>query len=176
MSETARGHKEEAPKKLQFGIYVCSTSRYEQMKKGQKVEDASGGLIESLLENAGHTVSFRKIISDDPDLITQSVQYIIDCADIDAAVFCGGTGITHSDVTIETVTPFLEKVLPGFGEIFRRLSYDEIGSAAVMSRAIAGVSEGKAFFCIPGSPNAVRLCLEKLVLPEVGHILRHARE
>jgi molybdenum cofactor biosynthesis protein B len=176
MSETARGHKAGAPKKIQFGIYVCSTSRYEQMKKGQKVDDASGNLIESLLENAGHIVSFRKIVSDDPDLITQSVQYILDCADIDAAVFCGGTGITHSDVTIETITPFLEKLLPGFGEIFRRLSYDEIGSAAAMSRAIAGVAEGKAFFCIPGSPNAVRLCLEKLILPEVGHILRHARE
>jgi molybdenum cofactor biosynthesis protein B len=176
MSETARGHKAGAPKRIQFGIYVCSTSRYEQMKKGQKVDDASGNLIESLLENAGHIVSFRKIVSDDPDLITQSVQYILDCADIDAAVFCGGTGITHSDVTIETITPFLEKLLPGFGEIFRRLSYDEIGSAAAMSRAIAGVAEGKAFFCIPGSPNAVRLCLEKLILPEVGHILRHARE
>jgi molybdenum cofactor biosynthesis protein B len=176
MSETSKGHKAGAPGKLQFGIYVCSTSRFEQMKKGQKVDDISGGLIESLLENAGHTVSFRKIISDDPDLITQSLQYVLDCVDIDAAVFCGGTGITQSDVTIETVTPFLEKVLPGFGEIFRRLSYDEIGSSAVMSRAIAGISEEKAFFCIPGSPNAVRLCLEKLILPEVGHILRHARE
>jgi molybdenum cofactor biosynthesis protein B len=176
MSETSREHRMGAPRKLQFGIYVCSTSRFEQMKEGQKVDDVSGGLIESLLENAGHTVSFRKIISDDPDLITQSLQYILDCADIDAAVFCGGTGITQSDVTIETVTPFLKKVLPGFGEIFRRLSYDEIGSAALMSRAIAGVSKKKAFFCIPGSPNAVRLCLEKLILPEVGHILRHARE
>jgi len=176
MSETSTEHKTGAPRKLQFGIYVCSTSRFEQMKEGQKVDDVSGGLIESLLENAGHIVSFRKIISDDPDLITQSLQYILDCADIDAAVFCGGTGITKSDVTIETVTPFLEKVLPGFGEIFRHLSYNEIGSAALMSRAIAGVSDEKAVFCIPGSPNAVRLCLEKLILPEVGHILRHARE
>lgn len=176
MSETARGHKAGAPKKLQFGIYVCSTSRYEQMKKGQKVEDTSGNMIESLLENAGHTVLFHKIISDDPALITQSVQHVLNCSDIDAAIFCGGTGITHSDVTIETVTPFLEKVLPGFGEIFRRLSYDEIGSAAVMSRAIAGISKEKEFFCIPGSPNAVRLCLEKLILPETGHISKHARE
>ena len=176
MNDTARGHKTGAPKKLQFGIYVCSTSRYEQMKNGQKVEDISGSMIESLLANAGHTVLFRKIIPDDPDQITQSVQYVLDCADIDGAIFCGGTGITHSDVTIETVTPFLEKMLPGFGEIFRRLSYDEIDSAAVMSRAIAGISQGKEFFCIPGSPNAVRLCLEKLILPEAGHISKHARE
>jgi molybdenum cofactor biosynthesis protein B len=96
--------------------------------------------------------------------------------DVDAAVFCGGTGITSSDVTIEAVTPFLEKILHGFGEIFRRLSYDEIGSSAVLSRAVAGVANGKAIFCIPGSPNAVRLCLEKLILPEAGHIVKHARE
>jgi molybdenum cofactor biosynthesis protein B len=176
MSETARGHKSGAPEKLQFGIYVCSTSRYEQMKKCQKVDDPSGNLIEFLLESAGHTILFRKIISDDPDLITQSIQYVLGCADVDAAIFCGGTGITHSDVTIETVTPFLEKTLPGFGEIFRQLSYHEIGSAAVMSRAIAGISEGKSIFCIPGSPNAVRLCLEKLILPEAGHISKHAQE
>jgi molybdenum cofactor biosynthesis protein B len=95
---------------------------------------------------------------------------------VDAAIFCGGTGITSTDITIETVTPFLEKILHGFGEIFRRLSYDEIGSSAVLSRALAGVAKGKAVFCIPGSPNAVRLSLEKLILPETGHIVRHARE
>jgi molybdenum cofactor biosynthesis protein B len=91
-------------------------------------------------------------------------------------VFCGGTGIAPSDVTIETVLPFLEKVLPGFGEIFRFLSFEKIGSAAVLSRAVAGVVKGKAFFCIPGSPDAVRLCFEKLILPEAAHIVKHARE
>jgi molybdenum cofactor biosynthesis protein B len=79
-------------------------------------------------------------------------------------------------MTIETITPLLEKQLLGFGEIFRAISYDEIGSAAVMTRALAGVVQGKAVFCIPGSPNAVRLCLEKLILPEIGHIILHARE
>jgi molybdenum cofactor biosynthesis protein B len=176
MSETAREHKAGAPKKLQFGIYICSTSRYENLKKGQKVEDTSGDMIKSFLENAGHTVIFHRVIPDDRELIAQSVQDILDCDKIDAAIFCGGTGITHSDVTIETVTPFLEKILPGFGEIFRHLSYDEIGSPAVMSRAIAGISEEKEFFCIPGSPNAIKLCLEKLILPEAGHILKHSRE
>jgi molybdenum cofactor biosynthesis protein B len=95
---------------------------------------------------------------------------------LDAAIFCGGTGIAPSDVTIETVTPLLQKVLPGFGEIFRRLSFDEIGSGAVLSRAIAGVVNGKAVFCVPGSPNAVKLCMEKLILPESPHIVKHARE
>lgn len=91
-------------------------------------------------------------------------------------MFCGGTGIAPSDITIETVFPFLEKTLPGFGEIFRRLSFDEIGSAALMSRALAGVAKGKVFFCIPGSSNAVKLCFEKLILPEAAHIVKHARE
>jgi len=80
------------------------------------------------------------------------------------------------DVTIETVKPLLEKELHGFGEIFRWLSYQTIGSAAVMTRAVAGVMEGKGVFCIPGSPQAVKLCLEKLIIPEVGHIIFHARE
>jgi molybdenum cofactor biosynthesis protein B len=95
---------------------------------------------------------------------------------VDVAVFCGGTGITATDITIETVSPFMEKTLPGFGELFRLLSYERIGSAAILSRAFAGVAKGKAFFCIPGSMDAVKLCLEKLILPEAAHIVKHARE
>jgi len=176
MSESTKKHKAEAPKRLKFGIFICSTSRYQQLKKRGKVEDVSGDLIESLLKNEGQTVLFRKVISDDSALIKKSMKYAIDRSDVDAVIFCGGTGIAHSDVTIETASPFLEKILPGFGEIFRHLSYDYMGSTAVLSRAIAGVAKGKAFFCIPGSPDAVRLCLEKLILPEAGHIVKHARE
>jgi len=176
MSESTRKHKAEAPKKVRFAIFICSSSRYQQLKKGQKVQDASGDLIESLLKRDGHTVLFRKIIPDDEGLIEQGMRSVLGSNDVDAAIFCGGTGITSADVTIETVTPFFEKILHGFGEIFRRLSYDEIGSSAVLSRAVAGVANGKAIFCIPGSPNAVRLCLEKLILPEAGHIAKHARE
>lgn len=176
MSETTRKHKAEAPQRLKFGIFVCSTSRYHQLKEGEQVNDVSGDLIESLLKNAGHAVSFRKIISDDKKTIEEGVRYVLGSADVDAVVFCGGTGIAPSDVTIETVMPFLEKTLPGFGEIFRRLSFDRIGSAALLSRAIAGVAKSKAFFCVPGSPDAVRLCLEKLILPEAGHVVKHARE
>ena len=176
MSDSTRKHKAEAPKKLAFAIFICSTSRYQQLKKGEKVQDASGDLVESLLKRGGHAVLFRKIIPDDKGLIEQSMRSVLGSNDVDAAVFCGGTGITSTDVTIETVTPFFEKILHGFGEIFRRLSYDEIGSSAVLSRAVAGVAKGKAVFCIPGSPNAVQLCLEKLILPETGHIVKHARE
>ena len=176
MSESARKHKAEAPKKLKFGIFVCSTSRYQQLKKGQEIKDVSGDLIESSLKNAGQIVSFRKIIADDSALIEEGMNHVMDSSDVDAVIFCGGTGIAPSDITVETVSPLLEKVLPGFGEIFRRLSYDETGSAAILSRAIAGTSKGKAVFCIPGSPDAARLCLERLILPEAGHIIKHARE
>lgn len=176
MSESARKHKAEAPKKLRFGIFVCSTSRYQQLKKGELVEDVSGDLVEAFLKNAGYAVAFRKLIPDDKASIEESTRQVLVSKDLDAVVFCGGTGIAASDITIETVSPFLEKVLPGFGEIFRRLSFDKIGSAAVLSRAIAGVAKGKVFFCIPGSPDAVELCFEKLILPEAAHIVKHARE
>ena len=176
MSESAKKHKATAPKELNFGIFVCSTSRYQLMQKGEKIDDVSGELIEALLKNAGHKVVFKKVIADDKVLIQEAVKSVLDSADLDVAVFCGGTGITHSDVTIETVSPFLEKTLPGFGEIFRRLSYDKVGSAAVLSRALAGVAGGKVFFCIPGSPDAVRISVELLILPEAPHIVRHARE
>jgi molybdenum cofactor biosynthesis protein B len=176
VSESTKKHKATAPKQLNFGIFVCSTSRYQQLQKGEKIDDVSGELIEALLKNAGHKVLFKKIIADDKVLIQGAVRSVLDSADLDVAVFCGGTGIAPSDVTIETVSPFLEKTLPGFGEIFRRLSYDKVGSAAVMSRAVAGVAKGKALFCIPGSPDAVRVSVEMLILPEAPHIVRHARE
>jgi molybdenum cofactor biosynthesis protein B len=176
MSETAKKHKAEAPKKLKFGIFMCSTSRYFQAKKGEKIHDPSGDIIESILRKARHTVLFRNIISDDQTMIAEGFKEAIGRADLDAVIFCGGTGITLSDVTIETVTPFLDKTLPGFGEIFRRLSYEEIGSAAMLSRATAGIATGKAVFCIPGSPSAVQLCLSKLILTETGHLIKHARE
>jgi molybdenum cofactor biosynthesis protein B len=175
MSESTRRHRAEAPKKLSFGIFVVSTSRYNQLRRGEAVKDESGDLIERLVKGSGHKVSFRRLVPDDKVLIEEGVKYALQ-SNADAVIFCGGTGIAPADVTIEAVSPFLEKVLPGFGEIFRFLSYNEIGSAAVLSRAVAGVAKGKVFFCVPGSMDAVRLCLEKLILPEAAHIVRHARE
>jgi len=176
VSESTRKHKAEAPTELRFGIFVCSTSRYQKLKKGEQVEDISGDLIEFFLKKTGHGIAFRKIIPDDKTLIEEGVRQALASADLDAVIFCGGTGVAPSDVTVETVSPFLEKVLPGFGEVFIHLSFEKIGSAAILSRAVAGVAKRKAFFCIPGSPDAVRLCLEKLILPEIGHIVKHARE
>ena len=176
MSETARKHKAAAPKQLKFAVFVCSTSRYQQLRKGEKITDVSGDAIEALIRNAGHLVLSRKIIADDKCMIEGAAKNVLGSAELDAAIFCGGTGIAPKDVTIEAVSPFFEKTLPGFGEIFRRLSYDEVGSPAVMSRAVAGVAKGKALFCIPGSPDAVRVSVETLILPETPHIVKHARE
>ena len=119
---------------------------------------------------------FKKIIADDKTLISGAVQQALSMTDLDVVIFSGGTGITPTDVTIETVSPFFEKTLPGFGEFFRRLSFDHVGSAAVLSRAVAGVVKGKALFCIPGSPDAVHVAVEMLILPESPHIVKHARE
>jgi molybdenum cofactor biosynthesis protein B len=176
VSETSRAHKAHAPKSLNFAVFICSTSRYQSLQKGEEFTDVSGDLIDALLKAAGHVVLFKRVVADDKDMIEHAIKSVLDNPGVDAAIFCGGTGITHSDVTIETVSPFFEKTLPGFGEIFRRLSYDKVGSAAVMSRAVAGAARGKALFCIPGSPDAVRVSVELLISTEAAHIVKHARE
>jgi molybdenum cofactor biosynthesis protein B len=177
MSETSKQHKAKAAKKLNFGIYICSTSRYNQMEKGEPVTiDVSGDALVEMLKGAGHNVLFKKIIADDETMIQDAVMYVLGLPELDVAIFSGGTGITPTDITIETVSPFFDKTLPGFGEFFRRISYDRVGSAAVMSRATAGVAKGKALFCIPGSPDAVKVSVEMLILPEAPHIVKHARE
>ena len=177
MSLSSKAHKAKAPKTLNFGIYICSTSRYKLIEQGEAaVSDVSGNTLTDLLRNAGQNILFKKIIADDKVMISDAVQQALNTPNLDVAIFSGGTGITPSDVTIETVSPFFEKTLPGFGEFFRRISFDRVGSAAVLSRAVAGVAKGKALFCIPGSPDAVRVAAEMLILPESPHIVKHARE
>ncbi len=176
MSETSKKHKETAPKRLNFALFTVSTSRFHQKLNGHPVKDEAGDLIQSLVEQAGQSVSARELISDDRQMIEKSIRADLKKPEVDIVVFCGGSGVASSDVTVESVAPFFEKVLPGFGEFFRRLSFDQIGSAAVLSRATAGIAKGKVIFCIPGSPDAARLCFERLILPEAGHIVRHARE
>ncbi len=177
MSESSKMHKSEAPKILNFGIYICSTSRFKVVGQGDvAVSDVGGDTIIDLLRNAGQNVLFKKIIADDKSMISNAVEQTLNTPDLDVVIFSGGTGITPTDITIETVAPFFEKTLPGFGEFFRRISFDKVGSAAVLSRAVAGVAKGKALFCIPGSPNAVHVAVEMLILPESPHIVKHARE
>jgi molybdenum cofactor biosynthesis protein B len=177
MSESSKTHKAKAPKILNFAIYICSTSRFKLIEKGETApSDVGGDTIVELLKNAGQNVLFKKIIADDKTMISGAAHQALNMPDLDVAIFSGGTGITPTDITIETVTPFFEKILPGFGEFFRRISFDRVGSAAVLSRAVAGVAKGKVLFCIPGSPDAVRVAVEMLILPEAPHIVKHARE
>ncbi len=175
MTETSKKHKEKAPKSLSFTVVTVSTSRYQDSKKGKRIVDESGDLIVRTLQSHGHAVVSRQLIPDDKVLIENTIRKMLKSQKVDAIITCGGTGITTSDVTIEAVDPILEKELPGFGELFRFLTYEEIGSAAVMTRTIGGVAKGKSVFCLPGSPHAVMLCLEKLILPEVKHIVFHAK-
>jgi len=175
MSESSRQHKSGAPKKINYAVIVSSSSRYQKLKARQAFTDPSGDLIVELVKNAGYSVVSREILPDDRVMLGKYVGKAIGSENVDAIIVCGGTGISLTDVTIETLRPMMIKTLPGFGELFRKLSYDEIGSAAIMTRALAGVTDqGKALFCIPGSPQAVKLALTKLVLPETGHILKHA--
>ena len=175
MSETSKKHKEKAPRTLSFAVITISTSRYKDSQAGKPVTDESRDLILEILKNNGHTIAVQRLITDDKTLIQKTIREILESPKVDALISTGGTGITPADVTIEAIRPILEKELPGFGELFRHLTYQEIGSAAVMSRAVAGVAKGKAVFCLPGSPHAVKLCLERLILPETAHIVLHAR-
>ena len=176
MSETAAEHKAEAQRQLNFAVIICSTSRYEEASKTGGTDDASGDLIVKILRENGHRVTMRRIIPDDKEQIQRVLMRVLKSRKVDAIIFSGGTGVSPKDVTIEAVKPMLEKEIPGFGEIFRFLSYKKIGSAAILTRALAGTCRGKAIFCLPGSPDSVSLALEKLIIPEAGHIIKHARE
>ena len=119
MSESSKAHKAKAPKTLNFGIYICSTSRYRQIQQGEAaVSDVGGDTMVELLRKAGQNVLFKKIIADDKAMISDAVQQALNMPDLDVAIFSGGTGITPTDVTIETVSPFFEKTLPGFRRVF----------------------------------------------------------
>ena len=135
--------------------------------------DVSGRTIVELLEAAGHVVAKRQILRDDPKDVHQAV--LGQVGGVDAIITTGGTGITSRDSTYESIADLLEKRIDGFGELFRALSYPEIGSAAMLTRACAGVARGTAVFLLPGSVHAVRLAMTKLILPELGHVIRELR-
>ena len=136
--------------------------------------DSGGALAAELLAGAGHPLVRREIVKDEPAAIAGMVLRGLAEDGVGALLLTGGTGVAPRDVTPDAVEPLLERVIPGFGEIFRALSYQEIGSAALLSRALAGIAAGRVVFVLPGSRGAVRLGLEKLVLPELGHLAAEA--
>ena len=156
-------------------MVVVSSSRYEALKAGLSPEpDITGDLICELLTKMGHEVVSRRIAPDDIEalraILTEEAR-----RGVEAIIFAGGTGLSPDDVTIEAIRPLLDKEMPGFGELLRLLSYERIGPAAMLTRALAGVYKGMAVFCLPGSPDAARLAVERLIGPEVGHVIKHAR-
>ena len=158
-------HKEQAPQQVACLVLTCSDTRTPDT-------DTSGQLIRQLLEDHGHTVVDLHIVKDEPKDIQQRLRQAVQDPTIQAIIINGGTGLSRRDSTFEAIETMLEKRVSGFGEIFRYLSYMEIGSPAMLSRATAGLIQGKILFSTPGSRNAVRLAMEKLILPELGHIIR----
>lgn len=149
--------------KVNCAVITVSDTRTEET-------DRSGQLIKELLTEAGHLVTAYAILKDEPALIQAKLEELSVCSDVDFLIFNGGTGIAPRDTTYDALAGLLEKILPGFGELFRWLSYQEIGSRAMASRAIAGVYKHKIVFSIPGSSGAVKLAVEKLILPELIHL------
>ena len=137
-------------------------------------DDTGGALLAELLEGAGHRLVGRTIVPDDVDAIQQALDEAVMRDDVHAIFLTGGTGIAPRDVTPEALHPVLDRAIPGFGELFRLLSYQEIGSAALLSRALAGIVRGRLVVALPGSRAAIRLAMEKLLLPELGHLAGEA--
>lgn len=167
-------HRAKGPKELSFWVVTVSTSRYEAMASGKPYVDESGDKAVELISRAGHRVVGRSLVKDDIVMIRGVLLDLLRRPDVDVIVLTGGTGIAKTDVTVEAVRPLLDKELEGFGDIFRLRSYQEVGTAAIMSRALAGVSNGKLVVVLPGSPNAVEVGLG-IVLPEASHIVYLAR-
>jgi molybdenum cofactor biosynthesis protein B len=146
-----------------FALIVTSDTRTER-------EDETGRIAVGLIEGDGHSVIHHTIIPNNEEKIRAEVQRMLLDDSVAVVVTSGGTGIGAKDKTVAAVTPLMDKEMTGFGELFRRISYDEIGGAAIMSRATAGIARGKLIFCLPGSRNAIKVALTKIILPNVGHM------
>jgi molybdenum cofactor biosynthesis protein B len=160
-------HKAHAPASVRCFIVTVSDTRTE-------ATDTSGRAIVDLLTAAGHTIAGRTIVKDDAELVRGLLERQLASAEVQAIVLTGGTGITSRDSTYEVVSALLQKRLDGFGELFRMLSFEQIGPAAMMSRACAGIVAGHIVISLPGAEAAVRLACERLLIPELGHLVQQA--
>src|SRR3954447_10655210 len=160
-------HKAAAPLSVRCFVLTISDTRTE-------ATDASGRAIVDLLAASGHVIHGRAIVKDEPDSVRDLVQRQLASAEVQAIITTGGTGITSRDSTYEAVSRLLEKRLDGFGELFRMLSFEQIGPAAMMSRACAGIAAGHIVISLPGSEAAVRLAMDRLLIPERGHLVEQA--
>jgi molybdenum cofactor biosynthesis protein B len=168
MSTTPAEHKADAPETTRCAVITVSDTRTLET-------DTGGAEVARFLEEAGHQVVQRAIVPDEPGRMQPLLELLRDDDEIDAVLMTGGTGISSRDQTFETVTGLLTKPLPGYGELFRILSYEEIGAAAMLSRATGGLMERTLLLTMPGSRAAVRLAMKKVILPELNHLVREAR-
>ncbi len=162
-------HKKQAPKKVSIAVLSVSSTRNLE-------NDESGLWIKKQAEHEGHRVVLHKVIADIQVVISEAVSGAVQNPECQAVLLTGGTGIAPSDVTIEAVCPLFSKELPGFSALFTMLSYDEVGSAAMLSRATAGLIGNTAVFCMPGSLKACQMACKAIIFPEIGHIIKHAFE
>ena len=169
MSESVERHRREAPEGVRVAVLTISDTRTPQT-------DTGGDVAQEILERAGHEVVARHIVKDEPSSIRNALVDLLARKEVDAVITTGGTGISGRDTTYEVAERLIHKRLDGFGEIFRTLSYQEVGSAAILSRAIAGTVGSKFVACLPGSRNAVRLAAEKLLAPELSHVVFELRK
>jgi molybdenum cofactor biosynthesis protein B len=169
VSESVHRHRESAPEHVRLAVLTISDTRTPE-------NDTGGDTIEELMRGAGHEIVERRIVRDDAARIRTEIVNLLARPDADAVITTGGTGISARDTTYEVVDRMIEKKLDGFGEIFRALSYEEIGDAAILSRAVAGTVGTKLVACLPGSRNAVRLAVEKLLVPEISHVIFELRK
>lgn len=160
-------HKHLAPQSVKCAVIVISDSRTEHT-------DESGKLLVEMLSTAGHEVNDFTLLKNDTLAIRNKLGELLHSTETQVIITSGGTGASKMDLTIETVMPLLEKKLDGFGELFRYLTYQEINTGSILSRACAGVALGKIIICLPGSLKAVKLALERIIIPEVGHMVREA--
>lgn len=160
-------HRQAAPAKVRTLVVTVSDTRTLET-------DTGGALVEESLLAADQVVLGRRIVADEASAIGGALREGLAMDDCQALIFTGGTGIAPRDVTPDTIEPELDRLIPGFGEIFRLLSFEEIGSAALLSRALAGLKDGRVVFVIPGSRGAVRLAMESLIVPELGHLAGEA--
>ena len=160
-------HRQGAPESVNCAVMIISDSRTEK-------DDESGKLIMQRLTDKGHKVVSYGILKNDADAIREKIEELAGESELQVIITSGGTGASHRDVTVDTIEPMLEKRLDGFGELFRHLTYQEIGTGSILSRAVAGVIRGKVILCFPGSLNAATLAMDKIILPEIGHLVREA--
>ena len=168
-SNPVQEHKDAAPEQLACAVITVSDTRTLE-------NDTGGALIVKLLEEAGHHVQTRTIIPDEPVQMRPLLNQLQQDTSVDVILMTGGTGISSRDQTYETVTGIMTKPLTGYGELFRMLSYEEIGSAAILSRATGGLIHDTVILTMPGSPKAVQLAMSRIILTEIGHLIREARK